>query len=48
MHYMTISNSPVNVGIGNHICKGRGLVLLVTWPAKINNLNANYTELYFH
>ena len=34
VHYMSSSNSPVNVRIGNHICKGKGLILLVTGPAK--------------
>ena len=29
-HYLSSSNSPVNFRIGNHICKGRGLILLVT------------------
>ena len=47
MYYMTSSNSPVNVRIGSHICKGRGLILLVTRSAIINNLSANYTEFYF-
>ena len=48
MHYLSSSNSPENVRIGNHIRKGRGLILLVTGPAKINHLSANYTEFYFH
>ena len=47
MHYMTSSNSSVNVRIGNHICKGRVLILLMTRPARINYLSANYTEFYF-
>ena len=47
MHYLSSSNSPVIVRIGKHTRKGRGLVLLVTGPAKINHLNANYTEFYF-
>ena len=47
MYYLSSSNSPVNVRIGKHTHKGRGLVLLVTGPAKINHLNANYTEVYF-
>ena len=47
MHYLSSSNSPVNVRIGKHIHKGRGLILLVTEPAEINHLSANYTELYF-
>ena len=44
MYYLSSSNSPVKVRIGNHICKGRGLILLVTGPVKINHLSANYTE----
>ena len=47
VHYLSSSNSPVNVRIRKHICKGRGLVLLVTWPVKINHLNVNYIEFYF-
>ena len=47
VHYLSSGNSPVNVRIGKHICKGRGLVLLVIGPAKINHLSANYTEFYF-
>ena len=47
MHYLSSGNSPVNVRIGKHIRKGRGLVLLVVGPAKINHLSANYTEFYF-
>ena len=38
------SNSQIK--IGNHIRKGRGLILLVTRPAKINHLSTNYTEFY--
>ena len=45
--YLSSSNSPVKVRIGKHICKGRGLILLVTGPARINHLSANYTEFYF-
>ena len=41
VHYLSSSNSPVNVRIGNHICKGRELILSVTWPAKINYLSTN-------
>ena len=48
MHYLSSSNSPVNVKIGKRISKGRGLILLVTKPAKLNHLIANYTEFYFH
>ena len=48
MHYLSSSNAQVNIRIGNHIRKGRGLILLVTGPAKINHLSANYTEFYFH
>ena len=47
VHYLSSGNSPVNVRIGKHICKGRGLVLLVIVPAKFNHLSANYTEFYF-
>ena len=47
MHYLSSSNSPVNVRVGNHIRKGRGLILLVIGPAKFNHLSANYTEFYF-
>ena len=47
MHYLSSGNSPVNIRIGKHIRKGRGLVLLVVGPAKINHLRANYTEFYF-
>ena len=47
MHYLSSGNSPVNVRIGKHIRKGRGLVLLVVGPVKINHLSANYTEFYF-
>ena len=47
MHYLSSSNSPVNVRIGKHIRKCRGLVLLVVGPVKINHLSANYTEFYF-
>ena len=47
MHYLSSSNCPVNVRIGNYIRKGRGLILLVTGPVKINYLSANYTEFYF-
>ena len=34
LHYLSSSNSTVNVRIGNHICKGRWLILLVTGPCK--------------
>ena len=47
VYYLSSSNSPVNVRIGKHICKGRGLILLLTGPAKINHLSANYTKFYF-
>ena len=47
VHYLSSSNSPVHVRIRKHIRKGRGLILLVTGPAKINHLRANYTEFYF-
>ena len=47
VHYLSSSNSPVNVRIGNYIRKGRGLILLVTGPVKKNYLSANYTEFYF-
>ena len=47
VHYLSSSNSPVNVRIGKLICKGRGLILLVTGPTVINYLSANYTEFYF-
>ena len=47
VHYLSSSNSPVNVRIGIHIRKGRGLILLVTRPAVINHLSAIYTEFYF-
>ena len=46
-HYLSSSNSPVNVRIGKHIRKGKGFILLVTGPAVINHLSANYTEFYF-
>ena len=46
-HYLSSSNSPVNIRIGKHIRKGRGFILLVTGPAVINHLSANYTEFYF-
>ena len=42
MHYLSSSNSPLNFRIGKHIHKGRGLILLVMRPAKINYLSANY------
>ena len=47
VYNLSSSNSPVNVKIGNHTRKGGGLILLVTGSAKINNLSANYTEIYF-
>ena len=47
VHYLSSINSPVKVRIGNHTRKGRGLILLVTLPAKINHLSTNYTEFYF-
>ena len=47
VHYLSSSNSPVNIRIRNHICKGRGLILLMTGPAEINHFSANYTEFYF-
>ena len=47
VHYLSSSNSPVNVRIGKHICKARGLILLVTRPVKINHLSTNYTKFYF-
>ena len=47
VQYLSSSNSPVNIRIGNHTHKGRGLILLVTKPVKINHLSANYTEFYF-
>ena len=46
MHYLSSSNSPVNVRIRKHIRKDRGLILLVTRPAKINHMSANYNEFY--
>ena len=36
VHYLSSGNSPVNVRIGKHICKGRGLVLLVSYRASEN------------
>ena len=47
VHYLSISNFPVNVRIGKHICKGRGLIPLVTGPVVISHLSTNYTEFYF-
>ena len=47
VHYLSSGNSPVNVRIEKHICKGRGLVLLDIGPTKINHSSANYTEFYF-
>ena len=44
VHYLSSSISPVKGRIGNHIRKGRGLILLVTGPAIINHLSTNYTE----
>ena len=38
VHYLSSSNSTVNIRIGNHIRNGRGLILLVTRPSKINHL----------
>ena len=47
VHYLSSGISPVNIRIGKHIRKGRELVLLVTGPAKINHLSANFTEFLF-
>ena len=47
VHYVSSRNSPVNIMIGKHIRKGRGLILLVNGSAKINHLSTNYTEFYF-